>query len=201
MVARLPTREYQRYNAPVPVEKLTRARVIEALNLLGKLAAEENLTLELCIYGGSAMMLAYGARGATKDVDIVAKPSEAAHRLAQAVAERLNLQPAWLNDDVRRYTSIDGTFAPLRIQELERTANERLKITRPSASYLLAMKCLAGRAPLPGFAGDLEDIKFLVRKMGIKTVEEVESHLVKFYPQETLSPKLAELLRGILHSA
>jgi hypothetical protein len=137
LVARLLTREYQRYNAPVPVEKLTRARVIEALNLLGKLAAEENLTLELCIYGGSAMMLAYGARDATKDIDVVAKPSEAAHRLAQAVAERLNLQSAWLNDDVRRYTSIDGTFAPLRIQELERTANERLKITRPSASTCL----------------------------------------------------------------
>jgi hypothetical protein len=39
------------YTALVPVEKLTRARIIEALNLLGQLAAEENLTLELCIYG------------------------------------------------------------------------------------------------------------------------------------------------------
>src|SRR5256885_11822275 len=89
-------REDRRYNTAVPVDKLTRARVIEALNLLGKLAGEENLTLELCIYGGSAMMLAYGARDATKDVDVVAKPSEAAHRLAQAVAERLSLQPGWL---------------------------------------------------------------------------------------------------------
>ena len=67
-----------------------------------------------------------------------------------------------------RYTSIDGTFAPLQIQELETTAKQRLRITRPSASYLLAMKCLAGRASMPGFAGDLEDIRFLIRKMGIR---------------------------------
>ena len=185
----------------MPVEKLTRARVVEALNLLGKLAAEENLTLELCIYGGSAMMLAYGARDATKDVDVIATPSEAAHRLAERVAERLQLQQDWLSDDVRRYTSIDGTFAPLEIQELEVTARQRLKITRPSASYLLAMKCFAGRSALPGFAGDIDDIKFLVKKMGIKTVDEVEGHLEKFYPRETLSPKLREIIQGALSPA
>jgi hypothetical protein len=196
----LPRLKQDSYKSPVPAEKLTRARVIEALNLLGTLASEENLTLELCIYGGSAMMLAYGARDATKDVDVIAKPSEDAHRLALRVAERLGLQPDWLNDDVRRYTSIDGTFAPMQIQELETTAKQRLKITRPSASYLLAMKCLAGRSPLPGFAGDLDDIKFLVKKMGIRTLEEVESHLAKFYPDEVLSPKLRETVEGILRT-
>jgi hypothetical protein len=144
------------------------------------------------------MMLAYGARNATKDVDVIAQPSEAAQRLARKVAETLGMSEDWLNDDVRRYASIDGTFAPLQIQELELTAKQRLKITRPSASYPLAMKCLAGRAPLPGFGGDLDDIKFLVRKMGIKTVEEVETHLNKFYPQEVLQPKLREALQDTL---
>ena len=32
------------------------------LSLLGQLAEQEGVTLELCLYGGSAMMLAYGAR-------------------------------------------------------------------------------------------------------------------------------------------
>jgi hypothetical protein len=60
------------------------------------------------------------------------------------------------------------------------------------------MKCLAGRPSLPGFSGDLDDIKFLVRKMGIKTVDEVESHLSKFYPQKVLSRKVREALEGLL---
>ena len=34
----------------MPLERLTRARLIAALNLLGSLAEQENLTLELCIY-------------------------------------------------------------------------------------------------------------------------------------------------------
>lgn len=41
----------------MPLEKPTRARVVEAFNLLGHLAAQELVALELCIYGGSAMML------------------------------------------------------------------------------------------------------------------------------------------------
>src|SRR5689334_506321 len=103
----------------MPLEKLTRARVIEALNLLGELAEQEQVMLELCIYGGSAMMLAYGAREVTKDVDVVAKPADVAERLSRRVAEQLGLTEAWLNSDVRRFVSNQGTFAPLEIQDLE----------------------------------------------------------------------------------
>lgn len=182
----------------MPLEKLTRARVVEALNLLGELAELEQVTLELCIFGGSAMMLAYRARETTKDVDVIAKPAEVAHRLAHAVAERLALHDSWLNNDVRRFVSIEGTFATLEIQELESAGRRRLKITRPSAKYLLAMKCLAARSGLPGHPGDLEDISFLVRKMEIRSVEEVERNLQRFYPQETLTPKVRELIQNIL---
>src|SRR5689334_7141868 len=97
-------------------------RLREALNLLGQLAEQEEVTLELCIYGGSAMMLAYGAREATKDLDVIAKPSDIVDRLAQIVAERLRLDETWFNNDVRRFVSDQGTFAPLEIQELETAA-------------------------------------------------------------------------------
>jgi hypothetical protein len=182
----------------MPLEKLTRARVVEALNLLGELAEQEEVTLELCIYGGSAIMLAYGARETTKDIDVIAKPSEVAQRLAQRVAERLGLHESWLNSDVRRFVSLDGTFAPLEIQELESAGRRRLKITRPSASYLLAMKCLAGRSGLPGYSGDIDDIKYLLGKMGIRSVEDVERNLERFYPTETLTPKLREIIQDLL---
>jgi len=182
----------------MPLEKLTRARIVEALNLLGQLAEAEEVTLELCLYGGTAMMLAYGARASTKDVDVIARPSAVTVALARQVAERLGLDESWLNDEVRRFVSHEGTFAPLEIQELEDAARSRLKITRPSASYLLAMKCLAGRSALPGFPGDLADIRFLIRKMGLSSVAQVEEHLERFYPHETLSPKVRESIQGLL---
>src|SRR4051794_13481242 len=126
----------------MPLEKLTRPRVVAALSLLGKLAEEEAVSLELCIFGGSALMLAYGSREVTKDVDAIVKPSALGKRLALRVAAELNLDESWLNDDVRRFLSDTGTFAPLNLEDLEAAAKKRLKITRASAGYLLAMKCL-----------------------------------------------------------
>ena len=182
----------------MPLEKLTRARIVQALNLLGELAEQEGVTLELCIYGGSALILAYGAREGTKDVDVMAKPWNEVERLAKRVAEELNLDEQWLGNGVRLFVSDQGTFAPLEIQELETVARKRLKITRPSASYLLAMKCFAGRPSLPGYQGDIEDIKFLIRKMGIRSVEEVERHFDRFYPFDALTPQIRETIEGIL---
>jgi Nucleotidyltransferase of unknown function (DUF6036) len=182
----------------MPLEKLTRSRLVEALNLLGELAEQEQVTLELCLFGGSAMMLAYSARETTKDVDVIARPSEVALRLAAAVAQRLNLDESWMNNDVQRFVSDRGTFAPLQIQELESAAKRRLKITRASAGYLLAMKCLAGRSALPGFPGDIADIRFLIRKMDIRSLEQVQEHLSRFYPDEVLAPKVRETIQGLL---
>ena len=144
------------------------------------------------------MMLAYSARETTKDVDVIAKPSEVALRLARTVADRLNLDPSWMNSEVRLFLSEQGTFAPLEIEELEAVAKRRLKITRASAGYLLAMKCLAARSALPGFGGDIADIQFLIRKMGLCTVEQVEEVLERFYLREVMTPKLRETLEGII---
>jgi hypothetical protein len=71
-------------------------------------------------------------------VDVIAKPSDSAQRLGNIVAERLRLQPGWLNDDVRRFASIDGTFAPLQIQELEAIAKHAygLRVLRAATCWL-----------------------------------------------------------------
>ena len=111
----------------MPLEKLTRPRIISALNLLGQMAERERVELELCIYGGSAMMLAYGSREATKDVDATVKPSEVARRLAMEVAQALGLHESWLNDDVKRFVSEAGAFAPMQIEELEAAAKTPLE--------------------------------------------------------------------------
>jgi hypothetical protein len=182
----------------VPLEKLSRARIVEALNLLGRLAEKEGATLELCLYGGAAFMLAYGARDTTKDLDVVAKPSDVTARLAQAVADALGLDRSWLNEGVKQFVSDLGTFAPLEIHELESAAKQRLRITRPSASYLLAMKCLAGRSALPGYEGDFADIRFLLQRLGIRSISEIEAHIDRFYPHDTLTPRTQEILAGVL---
>src|SRR6266545_4183391 len=138
----------------------------------------------------------FATRLLAKDVDAIVRPSEVAFRLAHDVAQQLGLHESWLNDDVKRFVSDAGTFAPLRIEELEDAARRHLKITRPSASYLLAMKCLACRSGLPGYPGDIEDIRFLIRKMEIWTLAQVEELLGRFYPYDALTPRTRALIEG-----
>lgn len=168
---------------------------MEGLNLLGHLAAEEGVVLEVCLYGGAAMMLAYNARETTFDVDALVRPREVGERLVLRVAQQLGLPDDWLNDGVAKFTSIVGTYAPLRVQELESKAARHLRITRASAPYLLAMKCLAFRPRLGPRTGDLD----LIRKMGLLTVEAIEEVLERFYPTETFTPErhavVAEMLQ------
>jgi hypothetical protein len=50
----------------------------------------------------------------------------------------------------------------------------------------------------PGYIGDIGDIRFLIRKMGIRTVDQIQEHLERFYPDEVLTPRLRELIQGLL---
>jgi predicted nucleotidyltransferase len=50
---------------------LDRATLQSALEELGRRAWARGLTIELAIYGGAAMLLAFEQRRATKDVDAV----------------------------------------------------------------------------------------------------------------------------------
>jgi hypothetical protein len=114
------------------------------------------------------------------------------------VAKQLGLHEGWLNDDVKRFVSDLGTFAPLQIAELEGAAKQHLKITRASASYLLAMKCLACRSALPGYSGDIVDIRFLVAKMDIRTLEQIDEHIARFYPHEALTIESRRIIAQLL---
>ena len=179
----------------MPYEKLSRARILEALTLLGCYSQAEGVQLEICIYGGAALMLALNARDGTKDLDAILRPAEIGHRLAKRVGDELGLPEGWLNDDVKQFVS-ERDREGLIPMESVRIVGVNLK--RPSASYLLAMKVLASRTPLPGYAGDVDDIAFLCKKMNIRTVEEVERHLDRFYPHDVLTNRARALLAGIL---
>lgn len=182
----------------MPRPKLTRADLIKGLNRLGELAAQEGLMLEVCVFGGAALMLAYDCRNFTKDLDVIVRPSESGARLLARVGTELGYGEDWFDQEVRRFVAEAGTFAPLEIEEMEVAARTHLRISRPSARYLLALKCMACRPPLPGYPGDEGDIAFLLRKMGIQSVQEVEIILDKYYPCDGLPPKARAVVEALL---
>lgn len=178
----------------MPYEPLNRNRLTQALRRLGELAQARKVTLEVSLYGGAVFTLVYGSREATKDVDAVVRQSALAQDLAGQVAKELGLPEDWLNDDVKHF---------LAEKEAKRQLHEAdfgpgLRVSVPTTAYLLAMKLRACRPPLPGYAGDYGDIRFLVKKMEIGSVREAEAIHDKFFPHDELSETAREVVKGAL---
>jgi hypothetical protein len=176
---------------------LDKATLRNALANLGEAALEEGLELEICLYGGSAMLLAYDSRAATKDVDAVINPVETGKRLAARIAKDLHLHEDWLNDDVRQFLS-PNPVAGRRKLSLEIPG---LQIFVATANYLLAMKAIACRRPLPGYRGDHADLVYLIRKIGIRNVDEIQERIDQFFRDEVVSEDKREVLESLIEEA
>jgi predicted nucleotidyltransferase len=164
------------------------------LRRLGELAHEQGTTLEVSLYGGAVFTLVYGSRDSTEDVDAVVRQSEIAGILAARVARELSLPDDWLNDHVKFFLAEREAKRELPQSEF----GKGLRISVPTAAYLLAMKLRACRPPLPGYAGDFGDIRFLVEKMQIGSLEAAEVIHDKFFPHDALSDAAKEVVKSAI---
>lgn len=179
----------------MPIKYLTKQEIEAALNRISELAAAEGVRLEMTVYGGAVMLLAYDARDVTKDVDAIIHPPEIGRRLVARVAAERGLSDDWLNDSVKIYVSEREAKNELPLPNVSRAG---LHLTRPTAKYLLAMKVMANRKPLPGYAGDYADIETLLRVTKIKTVDAVQKIVDTFFPDTVLPDTTRLLLTEIL---
>lgn len=147
---------------------LTKKVIVDALELLSAELEDEGGSHEVVIAGGAALVLLYGARESTKDVDAVLA-DRAVREAAQQVAARLDLPEDWLNDGAKGYAH------GMNMGETVFQA-ENLVVRTLAPSQLLAMKLSAWRDDL-----DIDDARLLMSEIeGTKTQvwEQVEPHLV-----------------------
>ena len=138
------------------------------------------------------MVLAFEARQATKDVDAIFAPVGAVREAARLVAAQLDLPPDWLNDAAKGFASEKGTFEPITGFSFE-----NLRIQTPTAEYLLAMKVLAALLAIADTSGDKEDIAFLARRLALKSPEEANRIVEKYYDPARILPRSMYLLDEI----
>ena len=166
---------------------LTRDDIENALTELGRRAGDEGRTIDIAVYGGSALMLASNFRIATGDVDAVATfEQDTVNRLAKAIASERGWSPDWLNDGVRVYLSpnVDGTTEHHALfRSYPDEAHPGLRVYIPTPEYMLAMKLNALRVGGNQPAKDRDDIKNLLAICNITTSIEAISYLAKFYPE------------------
>lgn len=143
------------------------------------------------------MLLAYESRDATKDVDAILNPRELGRKLGAQVAKNLSLHDDWLNSDVAQFLGPNPKAGRRKLE----LSIPGLSVHVATANHLLAMKALACRDPLPGYRGDHNDLVFLIRKIGLKTVDEIQRKIDSFFPDEVLSKAKRATLGRLIEEA
>ncbi|MGH3999914.1 MAG: hypothetical protein ACRDTJ_20920, partial [Pseudonocardiaceae bacterium] len=88
-----------------PDRLLDRSLLRRAFDLLAAKLARRGVVGELHVFGGAAMVLAYDARAATRDVDALFQPDGPVLEAAWEVATELGLPKSWLNNQASSYVS------------------------------------------------------------------------------------------------
>jgi hypothetical protein len=142
----------------------------QAFSELGRRAHAEGKTIEIAIYGGSALILTYDWRVATRDVDAVFEADrQTVRRLAAEIAEDICWDRDWLNNGVKRFLSAadSGPDAKRLFATFPSEDEPGLRVTVANPRYLFAMKCRAMRIGGVGENSDVDDIRNLAREIGL----------------------------------
>lgn len=164
---------------------LSRVEILDALQDVNEILRQKETRGELCVFGGTAMILAFDARESTRDVDAVFRPASEIRDAAKLTARKKGLEEHWLNDGVKGFLSSSGEF-----QSLDNLPDfSHLQIIAPTPEYLLAMKCMAARTPGYETSGDKGDVKFLIRQLGIHNSKEALAIVEKYYGDRPIHVK------------
>jgi hypothetical protein len=172
---------------------LTRETILAALRALSDELGRHDAMGEVCLFGGTVMVLAFAARVSTKDVDALFQPAQLIRDLARRIGEEQHLPDHWLNDGVKGYVSSRHEVLAGNLPQFP-----HLRLTMPVPEYLLAMKCMAARlGGTTGEQSDVPDIRFLVRHLGLKTSQEVLDLVGQYYPANRIPVKTQYLVEGL----
>ena len=174
-----------------PKSALTAETIRAALEMVSAELGQSGLTGEVCLFGGTVMVLAFAARVSTKDVDAIFRPAPIIREIAARVGAHLGLDDDWLNDGVKGFIVSEP---PLTTEGLPQFPN--LRVTMPAAEYLLAMKCMAGRTGAEGVS-DLPDIKFLIERLGLLSAQQALDVVALYYGKSGIPVKTQYLVEGL----
>ncbi len=60
------------------------------------------------------------------------------------------------------------------------------------------MKALACRRPIGGYRGDIDDLSFLIRKMHIRSLDQIQQAIDRFYPDDPIRSQDHALLQSLI---
>ena len=137
---------------------LNRQQITDALTRLGQIALASGQTVELLLVGGGVMVLEFGARASTRDLDVlIMSPRDfsAVRSWATMVADENAWAEGWLwlNDAAKGFLIGTTSATPL-------FSAPGITVYRPAVEQLLAMKLCAWRDDV-----DIADARRLLEEL------------------------------------
>jgi len=168
---------------------MDKKKLLEIFDYLNERLKENQLQLEITIYGGSIMTLVFDNRPATKDIDCVF--SETNYKLLENILEltkfAFSLSDGWINEEIK-----EPLKAILKEDKETYRVYSNLKILKPKAEQLLAMKILAAR---PEPAKDFVDAYILCKDLNITTKDKLMETISTYIPLKILGERQINFIK------
>ena len=135
--------EFTKENIEVYLKELAK----EYRKLVGK-----GTPAELVLIGGASVLINYGFRDMTTDVDALIHAASSMKDAINRVGDRFSLPNGWLNSDFRNTSSYTPKLT--QFSEYYKTYSNVVTIRTVSSEHLIAMKLRSGRQ----YKSDLSDV-------------------------------------------
>ncbi len=112
----------------------------------------KKMPAELILIGGASVLINYGFRDMTTDIDAVIHAASAMKDVISKVGEKYELPAGWLNEDFTSTASYSQKL--VQYSTYYKTFSNVLTVRTIAAEYLIAMKLRSGRQ----YKSDLSDI-------------------------------------------
>ena len=112
----------------------------------------KNMPAELILIGGASVLVNYGFRNMTTDIDAIIQAASSMKDAINRVGDRYNLPNGWLNADFKKTDSYSPKL--VEFSSYYRSFSNVLTVRTVSAEHLVAMKLRSGRQ----YKSDLSDV-------------------------------------------
>lgn len=139
----------------------------------------KKMPAEIILIGGASVIINYGFREMTTDIDALIFAASAMNDAIIDVTDRFELPYGWLNQDFKNTDSYSSKI--VQYSEYYRTYSNVLTVRTVSAEYLIAMKLRSGRQ----YKNDLSDILGVLetrKRMGHPiSLNQIQEAVIRLY--------------------
>lgn len=164
-------------------------KLLKIFDYLNERLKENQLQLEITIYGGSIMTMVYDNRPATKDIDCVFSKTNTSllKNILEITKFTFHLSNNWINEEIKEPLK---SIIKEDIETYKKYSN--LKILKPKAEQLLAMKILAAR---PEPAKDFIDAYILCKDLNITTKNKLMEVIAEYVPLTLIGERQVSFIK------